>query len=69
VKEVVPHPTKATAVKLPLALLDYKPEGWALLARAENGHWQFLPGDAGLRALDEQVQRFIDDDYKVFWRQ
>ena len=69
IKEVTPHPTKPTVIKLPLALLDYVDEGWALLYRTGNGQWQGLPEPKRFETLDVQIQRFIDDDYKVFWRQ
>jgi hypothetical protein len=69
IKDVTPHPTKPTTIKLPLALLDYSGQGWTLLFRTGNGQWQHLPEWNQAQTLDIQIQRFIDDDYKVFWRQ
>lgn len=67
--EEKPHPVKAEQIRSPLALLDYKDDGWHLLFRGSQGSWQPLPNDCPEKSLSAKLQAILADDYGVFWRQ
>lgn len=64
--ELVPHPAKSETLRSPLALLDFKTNGWVLLFRTADGGWQPVPGDVPTLTLSRKVDQILCNADQLF---